>query len=366
LTVTAGFDESGFDERRFANTVAKQLGTEHHEHLVAASQTASADLIDKLAWHFDEPFADASAIPTYLISQAARRHVTVALSGDGGDEVLAGYRRYRFDRHEEMARQLLPSALRRGLIGPLATIYPQRAWMPRWLRAGATLRNIATDAASAHALSVATMNPALARTCLNHDVANSLKDYDPLEQAREYYERCDAPDHLSKCQYVDIKLGLADGILTKVDRASMAHALEVRSPMLDHRFVEFAWRIPPSQRIRGNAGKYPLRMAVSKRLGEETAFRSKQGFEVPLDAWFRGPLREFVEDTLLAPSSAISSFVNADAIRRTWDDHRSGRRNLGPTLWKFAMLAAWARHFAHATDFKVRAQNALEAPACIR
>ncbi|MBN2560230.1 MAG: asparagine synthase (glutamine-hydrolyzing) [Phycisphaerae bacterium] len=399
VTVTCGFAEQPFDERAHAREVATLLQTQHHEELVRPD---AAEIVDTLCWHFDEPFADASAIPTYYLSQQARRHVKVALSGDGGDETMAGYRRYRFDSYEEIFRRIAPRAMRRALLAPLASVYPNRPWMPRALRAAATLRNLAEDAPTAHGLSIATMDPGEARRMLDPDVAGGIDGYDPIDHVRELYHRCDAPDHLSRCQYVDIRLGLADGILTKVDRASMAHGLEVRSPMLDHRFIEYVWSIPPRDRIRGTggirgtAGKLPLRRAVERQLRQEAvsrqrsatshapfatryspfairhslfairhslfairhslfairpsriARRRKSGFDVPLDDWFTGPLRDRFHDELLCPHAALHEWISPDAVRRAWDLHASRRRLCGPTLWKLAMFNAWHHRFMSA------------------
>ncbi|MBX3394430.1 MAG: asparagine synthase (glutamine-hydrolyzing) [Phycisphaerae bacterium] len=340
VTVTSGFEEAGFDERRAARDSAEQIGTRHFDHLVQAD---AAGMIDRLAWHFDEPFADPSAIPMFLLSQAARRHVTVALSGDGGDEVLAGYRRYRYDLYEEAIRRRIPGALRRAIFGTLSAVYPRSSRLPRFLRAGATLRNLATDGISAHGESIAGLSPQAARALLNRDAAASIRDHDPFDRLRLLARRCDADSHLAKCQYIDIKLGLADGILTKVDRASMAHGLEVRSPMLDYRFVEFAWRIPPAMRIRGRVGKALLRRAVTRELGSSIACRPKAGFDVPLDAWIRGPLRDRVESKLLDSNSAVHQWIAPGAIRSVWKRHMAGAANLGPLMWKLLMLDAWTR-----------------------
>jgi len=351
VTVTCGFEKRPYDERVHARDVASLLRTDHHEELVRAD---AAGIVDTLCWHFDEPFADPSAIPTYYLSRQTRRHVKVALSGDGGDETMAGYRRYRFDRHEESVRRWVPGTLRRAVFSSLASAYPSRPWVPRPLRAAATLRNLSLDSATAHGLSISTMTPGEARLLLDADIARETAGYDPMDHVRRLYRRCDAPDHLSKCQYVDTRLGLADGILTKVDRASMAHALEVRSPMLDHHFIEYVWSIPPQQRIRGSVGKVPLRRAVERYVDCRAPLRSKAGFDVPLDEWFsecartekeRDTLRERFCDRLLCPGAALHEWIMPDAIRNTWEGHTLGRRRNGPTLWKLTMLDAWHRRF---------------------
>lgn len=365
VTVTCGFDEGRFDERSYAREVAAALGTIHHD---GAIRPDADEILDALPWHFDEPFADSSAAPMYYLSRLGRRHFTVALSGDGGDEILAGYRRYRFDRREESVRRLAPAVLRRGLFGSLAAIYPSRPWMPRFLRAGATFRNLAVDAASAHALSIATMAPDEVVGLLHPDLTNAARDYDPLDHARTHYRRCNAPDHLSKCQYVDIRLGLADGILTKVDRSSMAHGLEVRSPMLDHRLIEFAWTIPPGRRIRRGTGKTLLRRALRRRLGDRFVDRPKAGFDVPMDAWFRGPLRERFQDEVLGPNAASAEWLWQPAVRQLLQNHLAHRRDAGAVLWKLTMLERWARLFATGArtgaDSPAERSNACTPPLC--
>ncbi len=355
VTLTCGFDEAGFDEREKARKVAERLGTQHFDAVVRAQSTG---LAETLCEHFDEPFADASAIPMYQLSQFAKRRATVLLSGDGGDEVLAGYRRYRFDRYEETVRKVVPETFRRAFFGMASRYYPDRAWMPRPLRARSTLTNLSVDPATAHALSISTMKPDDVRRLLSTDVGDSLEEYDPLECARELFRRCDAPDHLSRCQYVDIRLGLADGILTKVDRASMAHAVEVRSPMLDRDFVQFAWSIPPRMRIYGRSGKWPLRSVLARRLDWNVAGQSKAGFEVPLDEWFKGPLRSEFETRALSSTSACRVFFDVATMKQMLVDHLSGRRRHGPTLWKLLVFEAWHDRFMTRPE-KTRAAQGL-------
>lgn len=348
-TFTCGFDDASFDERQHAARAASIVGSEHHEGPVRLD---AGEAVEQLAQYLDEPLADPSALPMFLMCAGARRHMTVALSGDGGDEVLAGYRRYRFDVNEQRVRSVVPSVLRRAIFAPAAALYPDSRRWPRSLRAGQTLRNLADDAATAHARSIATADPAEAMGLLSGDLRTELRAYDPLDAARAAYRRCDAPDHLSKCQYVDMRTALADGILAKVDRASMAHGLEVRSPMLDYRFVEFAWRLNPRDRIRMGRGKAALRDAVRRHLCDGLAAddhrrawsavcanRGKKGFDVPLDAWFRGRLRDRLEDAL--KSDGLRNYVDVHSVRTLINQHASGLANSGSTLWKALMLAAW-------------------------
>lgn len=355
-TCTVGFPESAFDERGAAAQLARRIGTRHSEHEAAIS---AASLLPRLAWHFDEPFADPSALPLYVLSRAAKQEFTVALSGDGGDELLAGYRRYRFDVGEERVRRIAPSWLRRGLLGPVARIVPDRPWMPQPLRARRTLTNIAGDGATAHARSIARMDAEQIRSLIHSDLRRALGDYDPFDHVRRVYHECETDSHLVRCQTVDLRLGLADGILTKSDRASMAHGLEIRCPMLDHRFVEFAMSIPPAMRIREGRGKHLLHEALRERLGDAAPPPTKRGFAVPLDAWFRDAIRttsnatrerraDAASTTLTAGLREPSDLLDADRIRTLSQEHESGQRRLGAVLWSAGMLKSWAQQLEHA------------------
>jgi len=356
LTFSVGYDDGHCEEKAAAQAMATRLGSQHRDCVAGAP---SAGQLERLAWHFDEPFADPSALPLMILSRIARPHITVALTGDGGDEALAGYRRYVFDVREEAVRQNTPRWVRRRLVGTAARLYPDGAWLPRPLRARTTLGNLAVDGATAHARSIARMGTADVRRVLHPDVVEALGDYDPLERVRSLYQQCDAPHHLARCQFVDIRFGLADGILTKVDRAAMASALEVRSPLLDHRLVQFALSIPPELRMRRGRGKHLLREAIRKRLGDGAADRPKTGFGVPLDSWFRrvdaatrrGSVTGFVD--WRSAQDAMSAMLNLEAVADLRTAHLGGRRNLGPTLWSIEMLAAWASQEERCTETMV-------------
>jgi asparagine synthase (glutamine-hydrolysing) len=341
LTASIGFEESRYNELPYARRIAHRYGTQHHEEIVRAQ---AVDVVDRLAWHFDEPFADYSSIPTYYVSKAARQHVTVALSGDGGDEDFGGYRRYRLDLFERRARQCLPAFVRRWMVRPLAAIYPKADWLPRPLRAKVTLRNIADDAPSAYCRSVGFLSDEQKPAFLSGDLRRRLDGYCSADIIRYYMSR--APGlGLAQLLYTDTKTYLVDDILTKVDRASMAVSLEVRVPFLDHVFVEYAHRIPGSMKIEAGCGKAILKSALRPYVDDDVLYRTKQGFTPPIVEWLRGPLIEMVDDLLFGANTASVDFFDRAALVRAWRDHRAGIRNYAPFLWALLMFELWMRSF---------------------
>ena len=338
VTATVGFSEEKFSEAADARSFAESLNADHHERIVTPE---AVNVIEKLAWHFDEPFADASAIPTFYVSQAAREFVTVALSGDGGDESFAGYRRYAFDAMENRVRAIAPVP---SLFGALAAIYPKADWLPQPLRAKATLRNLSLEPARAYFSSVYGAASSVRDALLGGDVRAQLGDYDPFEVFAEHYNRPTTDDSLSRAQYADIKLYLADDILTKVDRASMAVSLEVRCPLLDHRLMELAARIPSSLKLKGREGKYIFKRAMSGLLPPGILARRKQGFVVPLADWLRNDLRELAE-SLLFDSAANDGWLEGSTVAKLWRQHQSGLRDYSRPLWAVLMFRMWQRTF---------------------
>jgi asparagine synthase (glutamine-hydrolysing) len=340
-TTSVGFRESGFDELPWARRVARHLGTDHHETVVSAE---AARAIDLLAPHYDEPFADSSAVPTYHLSRVTRESVTVALSGDGGDENFAGYRRHRFDLLEGRLRSLVPRALRRPILGSLAAVYPKADWLPRPLRAKTFLAHAADSPEHAYYDSVAGVSEGLARSFLSADVRRRLEGYTPFHHLEAHFRAASASDPLSRIQYVDLKTYLPDDILVKVDRASMAHGLEVRVPLLDHRVVEFAASLPSRFKLDGSNAKAILKRAVAADLPPDVVNRRKQGFSIPLAAWLRGELRDRAEASL--ESLEASGWFDGPAIRACFDRHRRGTRDHATPLWALVAFDAWARRFA--------------------
>jgi asparagine synthase (glutamine-hydrolysing) len=342
VTNSIGFAEQAFNELHYADLVAEKFQTEHHREIVRPDQV---EVVNQLAWNFDEPFADYSSIPTYYVSKMAREHVTVALSGDGGDESMAGYRKYKIHQRERLLRGWVPGVLRRAMFRPLAAAYPKADWLPRVLRAKSTLQNLAATEVEALYRSRAALDPSYAPRLLRPDVRAALSGYDSMSVIEHYYRRCAATDPLSRELYIDVKTYLVDDILTKVDRASMAVSLEVRVPILDHKFMEFMATIPSSLKLRGGEGKYLFKQVVRPLLGTEVVDRRKMGFSVPLAEWFRGPLREMTQDTLFARDAYIGSLLDVGQVRRMWAKHQQGTRHYEHMLWAILMLEIWGQNF---------------------
>lgn len=341
-TASIGFREDGFDELPHARTIAQRFQTRSHERTVVAE---AAKILADLVWHFDEPFADSSMVPTYYVSQMAREWVTVCLSGDGGDENFAGYRRYRFDVFENRLRALLAPGIRQPLFGALAALYPKADWLPRVLRAKTLFTNLALtpERAYYHTMScfTAPMKQALYHDTFKHD----LGGYDPFEVMQTYFDRTQGWDPLSRIQYVDIKTYLVDDILTKVDRASMAHSLEVRVPLLDHEVMEQAARIPAAYKLRRGEGKYILKKALRGLLPDDILYRPKMGFSMPLAQWFREDLQSTFTTGVLAKDAFIGNFYHQDVIQRWWIHHQRGLRDYSAYFWALLVLETWGQRF---------------------
>jgi len=333
VTCTVGFDERAYSEVEYARLVAKTVDSEYHEVTVRPN---ALEVLGKLAWHYDEPFADSSAVPTYYVSQAAREHVTVALSGDGGDENFAGYKRYLYDVQDNSLRSRLPAPLRSYILRPLGSMYPHLPGAPRIFRAKSMLERMGRDPLEGYLASIS-VPAAVRRAVFTSDFSSALAGYDPLEQFREHYRRAGTDDHLSRIQYLDVKTYLTDDICVKVDRASMAVSLEVRAPLLDHVLMEFAAGIPSALKLRQSAGKYIFKKAVRPLLPASILERGKQGFGAPVAEWFRGELRQRAEESLFA----VDGVVDPEHTRQIWLRHQSGIQDHSALLWAILMYRQW-------------------------
>ena len=339
-TCSIAFGERAYNESEYAARVAQRYETDHR---VRSVEPDDFELIEKLSDLYDEPFADSSAMPTYRVCELAREQVVVALSGDGGDENLAGYRRQRWHMNEESIRSRIPGWLRRGVFGPAGSLYPKLDWAPRVLRAKSTLQALARDSIDAYLHSVSIVPDTLRERLFAPGFRRELQGHHAREVFREHARRAPTDDPLSLIQYIDLKTYLPGDILTKVDRASMAHALEVRVPILDHPLVEWMSGLPPGLKLRGQEGKYLLKRSLEPYLDRDILYRPKMGFAVPIESWFRGALREQVRERLLGPSLAESGIFDLPRVRTLLDAHQSGRSNHGPTLWALLMFEAFLR-----------------------
>jgi asparagine synthase (glutamine-hydrolysing) len=343
ITTSVGFAERTHSELEHARLVARVVGSDHHELLVRPD--AVADL-QRLVWHLDQPFADSSALPTYYVSRAARKRVTVALSGDGGDELFAGYqRRYGIHRLENRLRALIPGPVRRGVLAPLARIYPRLDRIPRPLRFKLVLSNLGQSFERAYFNDMSLFLDAERETLCTPELLDQTRHYNPFIAFARHFERVRDADPLSRVLYVDFKTWLANDILVKVDRMSMACSLEVRAPLLDHKIVEFAARLPASLKFRGSTSKYLLKRHVTDRLPEAAVHRPKQGFELPLAGWLRGTLREVARELLFSRLVGGRGYVRPEMVKRIWDAHQQGSRNHAAQLWALMVLELWHRAY---------------------
>ncbi len=342
-TCSIGFDDPAFDESKYGAIVAQQF---HTDHCTATVRVDDFDLVDRLAGMFDEPFADSSAMPTFRVSELARRRVKVALSGDGGDETFAGYRRYRMHMGEERMRQMLPATLRRVVFGPLGHLYPKLDWAPRFLRGKATLLGMARDSVEAYFHAVAITPVQMRAQLFSSKFKDGLAGYSALQQFRDVASHAPTDHPLSLVQYIDFHTYLPGDILTKVDRTSMANSLEVREPVIDYTMVDWASGIDPRLKLAGGEGKYIFKKALESRLPHAILYRRKMGFAVPIGAWFRGPLRGRLETALFRGRLNDSGFFDRAGLRKLFDMHVSGRRDFGHALWATLMFERFLERIA--------------------
>lgn len=342
-TCAIGFDDPAFNESAFAAQVAERYHTDHHLSIVRGDDSDLIPLIDKLAWLYDEPYADSSALPTYRVCQLARRHVTVALSGDGGDETFGGYRRYRLHLAEEQARAKLPLGLRRPLFGTLGKIYPKADWAPRFLRAKTTFQALAMDSVGAYFHSMSLLRDDERSRIYSPAFKRQLNGYTAEAVFRHHAARANTDDPLALIQYIDYKTWLTGDINTKVDRASMAHSLEVREPLMDHQLIEWLATLPSQHKINQGEGKWLFKKAFEPALPHDVLYRPKMGFSVPLARWLRGPLAGRLREALLGPRMLDTGYFDRDHLALMIDQHQRGQRDHAAPLWSLLMFEAFLR-----------------------
>jgi len=356
-TCSIAFDDPQFNESAFAAMVAERYRTNHRVETVQADDF---DLIDTLAQLYDEPYADSSAMPTYRVCQLARKHVTVALSGDGGDENFAGYRRYRMHLMEERMRAALPAAVRQPVFGLLGRVYPKADWAPRIFRAKTTFEGMARTAVQAYCHSVSILREPMRDRLFSPALKRALGGYRAQALFDDHASRAGTDDPLALIQYLDLKTYLVGDINTKVDRASMAHSLEVREPLMDHPLVEWLATLPNHLKVRGQEGKFLLKKAMEPQLPNDVLYRPKMGFSVPLARWFRGPLRQRVRDAVLGERLAETGWFDRTYLQHLVDAHQDGRSDYSAPLWTLLMFDAFLRNVADGQGTAGHAARATE------
>jgi len=334
-TCSIGFDVGALDETAYADRIAERFSTHHRKRTVAVDDFAAMDV---LAEAFDEPFADASALPTWRVCQLAREKVTVALSGDGADEAFAGYRRHKFQAAEERVRGLLPAGLRASVFGALGRFYPKADWAPRLLRAKSTFQALARDGAEAYARAVGITLPEHRAQLFSPAFTSALQGHRAEDRYVAAMRNAPAREALDRAQYADMKIWLPGDILTKVDRTSMNVSLEAREPLLDHRLVEFAAKLPVSLRLSGGEGKWLLKKSMEGHLPEDILYRPKMGFVTPVSAWFREALAPAAEALSGKSTLMETGWFNPDFVAKAARDHKAGLADNGRLLWQLVML----------------------------
>jgi asparagine synthase (glutamine-hydrolysing) len=343
VTNSIGFDDKAFSELPIAQDVARHLGTEHHEFIV---KPQIAEILPKIVWHFDEPFADSSAVPTWYVCKMAKQNVTVALSGDGGDESFGGYS-FRYIPHmlESKIRGALPAPLRKTFFGTLGKRWPGSALLPKPLRLKTIFENLAVTDAEAFYRDLVWLRSDIRESLYSKDFLSQLNGFTPMEAVGPLYLHSDAGDPLGRSQFTDIQFYMTDDVLAKVDRMSMAHSLEVRSPLLDHRLIEFAARLPAHLKSNLRAGKVLLRRLASRRLPSGIHKKPKRGFSIPCGKWLREELRSPAESMLFDGNSLLSVLLRKKAVTKLWEEHQSRSRDHSVLLWGFLMLSLWEQTF---------------------
>ena len=349
-TCSIAFDDPAFNESEFAQKVADRYKTNHRVETVMSDDF---DLIDTLAGLYDEPYADSSAIPTYRVCQLARKHVTVALSGDGGDEAMGGYRRYRMHLMEEGMRSAMPMGLRKPLFGTLGKIYPKADWAPRMFRAKTTFEGLARDSVEAYFHSISILRGPMRDELFSPKFKSELAGYNAQAVFNHHAANAGTDDPLALIQYLDMKTYLVGDINTKVDRASMAHSLEVREPLMDHELIEWLATLPSSHKIKGQEGKYVFKKAMEPYLPADVLYRPKMGFSVPLARWFRGPLKQRVRDAVLGERLKSTGWFNTAYLQHLIEAHQSGARDYSAPLWTLMMFEAFLRQVVDASGATV-------------
>jgi asparagine synthase (glutamine-hydrolysing) len=340
-TFSIGFADSRFNELPYARMIAQRFGTRHVEEIVTPQAAAS---LEDLVTYFDEPFADASAIPTMHVSRLARQHVKVVLSGDGGDEAFGGYARYAHDLREAALRARLPQSFRKGVLKPISRVWPKADWLPRPVRLKTALANLSLNDAEAYANTIALCRQPLRRRLLHGDVRAQLNGHLPETRIVCGFGEVSG-DPLRGMIAADVDMLLPDDFLTKVDRASMAVGLEVRPPLVDHEFLELTARMPSSLKVRDGETKWLFKQICDGWLPADVVRRPKQGFDIPVDDWLRGPLRDQFHDAVLNANAPLASYIDPGVAAGLYESHRRRTARHGNLLWALMVLGRWMSRY---------------------
>lgn len=337
-TCSIGFDDEKYNEVEFARMVAEKYNTNHHELYVHDNVE---DNLERIVRFFDEPFSDPSLVPTFFVSELARKKVTVALSGDGGDEIFAGYEKYNIDAIENNLRNKFPAFIRHHLFPALSSFANRFNSFTLFKKAGTLLNSLSVSPAMGFYQSNAQITDNQWKLLANDRTKQALADYHPSTITLDAYNRADANDHLSKILYTDMKTYLPGDILVKVDRMSMAHSLEVRAPLLDYEMIEFAAKIPSILKFNKGEKKYILKKTFNRLLPDNILYRKKMGFSVPLDSWLRNELKLKFEHKVLAAENGVSDYFNMHQIETLWQLHQSQKADNSAQLWSLLMFQMW-------------------------
>lgn len=341
-TFSIGFKEDAYNELKYARMVAERFKTDHTEFMV---EPKALDVIEKLVWHFNEPFADSSAVPTYYVSKLAREKVTVILNGDGGDENFAGYGRYTALAFSKEMHRYFPASFVRSLLPVIMRLPHGKDPTNFFWRLKRFLQEYSKSPEMMNAQWLCHFSTGMKNDLYTEDFSRQVSSRDSFELLFNKYDEAEADNFLDKTLYADVMMYLPDDLLVKVDVASMANSLEARSPFLDHEFMEFAARIPAELKLKGRTTKYILKEALRGILPDEVLFREKMGFGVPIDHWFRNELKDMAYDILLSEKAMARGYFKKEAVKRILDEHTSNKWNWHNHIWNLLMLELWHRMF---------------------
>jgi asparagine synthase (glutamine-hydrolysing) len=349
-TFSIGFSESSFDELHHARITARHFNTDHHEFVVTPDV---CKIVEDIVWHHDEPFGDVSSIPTYMVSKMAREHVTVVLSGDGGDELFAGYERYLVDQDRRVFERI-PGFIRRNLMLRASRVLPRAVYGKNFLR------NVSLEGDARYVDSLSYFDEDAKQELLSTEIRRVLGGRDSSESFRQLLTVPRSAEHIERLLYLDSKTYLPGDILTKVDRMSMAHSIEARVPLLDHKLIEFVQTIPSTLKLRGRLTKHILKQAVRGLVPDQIIDRPKQGFGVPIAKWLNNELRDMLHDTLTDSRTRQRGYFNQQAVKAILDEHARGRRDNSRHLWGLLTLELWQRTFIDGNAAAVGVQSRSE------